>query len=551
MNSPDNKEKILYLPKSCQPVSYIKSNNHKTPTSDCCELKTNGSVVIIGANGTGKTRLGTWLDLKSPAWGRSLRISAQKSLTMPASVQPESSDKAFKNFIYGYADGNINSKLTSRWDNKKPATHFLNDFNKLMVYLFSEEMEENAKYTYSSRISTEKITPPLTKLSILKDIWESLLPHRELVIGGAKVETRAKAGNVNLYNSSEMSDGERVIFYLIGACLSAPKNGVIIIDEPEIHIHKSLQYPLWKKLESIRNDCLFVYITHDVDFASSQTDAKKLWLKSFDGEAWEWEELSKEDDFPEDLLFEIMGSRRKVIFVEGESGSHDISLYRILFPDHLIIPRGGCTKVISDIKTLRKLPNLHHLDTIGIIDRDRRVDDEITALQDDGIYVLPVAEIENLFCTEEIVSFCCDLLSRDYNTDIEDIKKEIFKSFNGEIENQLCLRVISEVKFRLNSLDEKGQNLLKVKEKFDLLTKNISIDDIYNSFNEIFKKINSDRNYRELLKYYNRKSLKDKVGKILGVTDLPSLIIRISASGNNADKIKDKLKPYFKHIPGY
>lgn len=551
MNTPDNKEKKLYLPKSTQPIDKIEDNFDKTLISHCCELNPNGSVVIIGANGTGKTRLGTWLDLKSPVWKKSLRISAQKSLTMPASVQPLSIDEAHSSLMYGYSNGDVDHKIVSRWDNKKSATHFLNDFDKLMVYLFSEEIDENAKYTHSSRISTEKITPPLTKLSTLKDIWESLLPHRELVIGGAKVETRAKAGNVNLYNSSEMSDGERVIFYLIGACLSAPKNGVIIIDEPEIHIHKSLQYPLWKKLEHIRNDCLFVYITHDVDFASSQTDAKKLWLKSFDGQAWEWEELSKEDDFPEDLLFEIMGSRRKVIFVEGESGSHDISLYRILFPEHLIIPRGGCTKVISDIKTLRKLPNLHHLDTIGIIDRDRRVDDEIKALKNDGIFVLPVAEIENLFCTEEIVSFCCDLLSRDYGTDIEEIKKEIFKSFNDEIENQLCLRVISEVKFRLNSLDEKGQNLLKVKEKFNTLTKNINIDDIYNSFNEIFKKINSDRNYCELLKYYNRKSLKDKVGKILGVTDLPSLIIRTAASGNNADKIKDKLKPYFKHIPGY
>lgn len=551
MNTLYNKEKTLYIPTSNEPIDRLDDNTYKTDISSCHELKTNSSVVIIGANGTGKTRLGAWMDLKSPIWKTSLRISAQKSLVMPSSVQPKSSDEALRSLIYGYENGDADYKIHNRWNDKKSATHFLNDFDKLMVYLFSEEMEENAKYTHSSRNSTEKIPPPITKLSILKDIWESLLPHRELVVGGAKIETRVKEGNTNLYNSSDMSDGERVIFYLIGACLSAPENGVIIIDEPEIHIHKSLQYPLWNKLENIRNDCLFVYITHDVDFASSQTDAKKLWLKNFDGRAWEWQELSKEDDFPEDLLFEIMGSRRKVIFVEGESGSHDISLYRILFPEHLIIPRGGCTKVISDIKTLRKLPNLHHLDTIGIIDRDRRVDDEIMALENNGIYVLPVAEIENLFCTEEIVSFCCDLLSRDYGNDIEEIKKEIFKSFNGEIENQLCLRVISEVKFRLNALDEKGQNLLKVKENLNNLTNNINIDDIYSSFDDKFKIMNQDKNYRDLLKYYNRKSLKDKVGKILGVTDLPSLIIRTAASENNADKIKDKLKPYFKHIPGY
>lgn len=30
------------------------------------EIETNQSVLIIGANGSGKSRLGTWMDLKSP-----------------------------------------------------------------------------------------------------------------------------------------------------------------------------------------------------------------------------------------------------------------------------------------------------------------------------------------------------------------------------------------------------------------------------------------------------------------------------------------------------
>lgn len=46
-----------------------------------------------------------------------------------------------------------------------------------------------------------------------------------------------------IYNSSEMSDGERVIFYLIGQCLAVPENGIIVIDEPELHLHKSVQIP--------------------------------------------------------------------------------------------------------------------------------------------------------------------------------------------------------------------------------------------------------------------------------------------------------------------
>lgn len=551
MQPEEKQNKIIYIPRSKVIIEDLNNNYSKTSIHNCDKLYTSNSVVIIGANGTGKTRLGAWLDLKSPLWEESLRISAQKSLTMPASVQPGSIDEALRNLYFGSKNGDVLNKIALKWKNSKSPTHFLDDFNKLMEYLFSEEMDANAKYTYQSRNSDEKIEPPITKMASLKKIWESLLPHRELIIGGAKVETKVKGDSTNLYNSSEMSDGERVIFYLIGACLSAPTNGMIIVDEPEIHIHKSLQYPLWKTLENERSDCLFVYITHDVDFASSQTNATKLWLKSFDGQCWEWEEIDKKENFPDNLLYEIMGSRRKVIFIEGDNGSHDLSLYRILFPNHLIIPRGSCTTVINDIKTLRKLPNLHHLDIIGIIDRDRRVENEINSLLDDGIYVLPVAEVENLFCTEEIVKYCCDLLSRDYNTDIEKIKNEIFKSFNSELENQLSMRVISEAKFKLNNLDEKGKNRDKIKEKFNSLIKDTDIDGIYNFFEKTFEKINNEKNYNELLKYYNRKSLKDKVSSILEIKDLPSLVIRTASKENNGLILKDSLKKYFENIPGY
>lgn len=550
MNDSKKQNRTIYLPKSGEIVSELQNNYVKTGIHECDEVHTNGAVVIIGANGVGKTRLGTWLDLKSPFWEKSLRISAQKSLTMPSSVQPRSIDEALNRFLLESDSYNIHHKI-SKWRDEKSATYFLNDFDKLMEYLFSEEMDANAKYTHLSRNSTQREDPPITKLSILKNIWESLLPHRELIIGGAKVETKIKGDEVNVYNSSEMSDGERVIFYLIGVCLSAPENGIIIIDEPELHIHKSLQYPLWKNLEDIRKDCLFVYITHDVDFASSQTEATKFWLKSFNGQSWEWEKINKEEGFPEDLLLEIMGSRRKVIFVEGENGSYDLSLYRILFPNHLIIPRGSCTKVISDVKALKKLPNLHHLDVIGIIDRDRRVEDEITLLQRDGIYVLPVAEIENLFCTEEMISFCCSLLYRDYSTDIETIKKEVFKSFNDELENQLSLRVISEVKFKLNALDEKSKGTALIKEKLNKLVSSINVDEIYTLYEDKFNEICSERNYDELLKYYNRKSLKNKIGKLLEIEDLPAQIMRFASVEVNRSKIKEILRKYFDNIPGY
>jgi hypothetical protein len=80
---------------------------------------------------------------------------------------------------------------------------------------------------------------------------------------------------------------------------------------------------LWDKIESEREDCLFVYLTHDVDFAASRVSATKICLKSFTGEIWDWYVVPDDTEIPEDILLEIAGSRKPVIFIEGDKSSQD------------------------------------------------------------------------------------------------------------------------------------------------------------------------------------------------------------------------------------
>ena len=77
-----------------------------------------------------------------------------------------------------------------------------------------------------------------------------------------------------------MSDGERSVLYLAAQVLCVPENKTLIIDEPEVHLHPSLMGRLWRALESARPDCLFVFITHDVQFAALHKDSPRIWVKS-------------------------------------------------------------------------------------------------------------------------------------------------------------------------------------------------------------------------------------------------------------------------------
>ena len=64
-------------------------------------------------------------------------------------------------------------------------------------------------------------------------------------------------------------------------------------------------------------------ITHDIQFASVHGASDKVWVKSYDGEKWCWEFIP-ESDLPEQLLLELLGNRKNVLFVEGGQGKHAI-----------------------------------------------------------------------------------------------------------------------------------------------------------------------------------------------------------------------------------
>lgn len=513
-------------------------------------VETNQSILLIGANGSGKTRLGSWIEISSPQKEKVHRISAQKSLALPDSTTPQSIELAEKDLLFGHPSWS-NQNKHNKWSNK-PATTLMNDFQKLMVYLFSDETEENAKFKRACLATEERVMPPTTKIDRVKELWETILPHRELIIGGLRIQTRIKGQVDKIYNSSEMSDGERVIFYLIGQCLAAPKDGILVIDEPEIHLHKSVQTPLWSAIEKLRPDCLFVYLTHDVDFASAKETAKSVWLKSFDGEKWDWELINEDKDLPNELMIEVLGSRKPVVFVEGENGGFDVSLYRELLSDFLVIPLGSCSNVIQSVKAFKANSQMHHLNVFGLIDRDRRVQAEISKLEQNSIYVLDVAEVENLFCTKEILEIVSRRLSRDPHADFVTVSNNIFNKLKTELDTQVSLHVSSEVKFRLNVFDISQKGVENISTALQNLTSSIDVNQLYSDANNKFTNVINNKDYKQLLSLFNRKSLSSQVSNSLGLANgsLPETVIRL-VKDDCKELILGALKPYFGNFQQY
>lgn len=228
-------------------------------------LETEHHLVIIGANGSGKSRLGLWLEQtigKHPVH----RISAQRALSIGDHAQMLTLEQAQNTLFFGNSD-HLNNKMAYRWG-QQPATFLLNDYEALLSTLFARSAKRNEDYTRAGRTATDPRPVPDAPLDQIETAWRDVMPHREIQFTDGKVLVR-KADQPE-YHGKEMSDGERVALYLMGQCLCAPEGSVVIIDEPEIHLHKSLMGRLWDKIETLCPKKTFIYITHDLDFASSR-----------------------------------------------------------------------------------------------------------------------------------------------------------------------------------------------------------------------------------------------------------------------------------------
>lgn len=513
------------------------------------------SIVLIGANGSGKTRLSVWIDKNNEKLSIS-RISAQKSLEVPSFTQAIDVGEAKEQLQLGNKldpwtkqafqknKPVITPKsytMAKKW-NDAPETHELKDIDALMQYLVSEDQLLSSSFYHNSINYTNdhcNEEPPLEKsiLCNVKVIWEKIISHKVLIIESGKilVQSRNISNSNELYNGHEMSDGERAVFYFIGQVLSASKDSLIIIDEPENHLHNSIISRLWNLLEEARPDCVFLYITHNLDFALRSKRSVLIWVKDMPSkDKWNYEVINENDDDKFDSLqLQMLGCREKIVLVEGNENSYDCKVYRALFPNCKIIPVESCSKVKELVRSFNsKNSNLLKNSAVkvyGIVDRDRMNDSEVAELNNENILVLNVAEIENVFLLTDVISLVATQQEKKHDETQNIITKcqsKIFKLLEAEKTNQCNLYLKNELlnKIEIEVLNKKITEQNKSSDFYKGLLENLIKSDFfekeYDSIENKFEEIINNKNYDQVLMKYNNKGLlaQSDICSDLGVT---------------------------------
>ena len=196
------------------------------------------------------------------------------------------------------------------------------------------------------------------------------------------------------YSIAELSDGERNAILIGASVLTAEPGTVIIIDEPERHLHRSIASPLMSTLFQRRSDCVFVISTHDVFLPLDNVESTTLLIRSCtwkgtSAAGWETDLLESDAEICEDVKRAILGVRRIVLFVEGSANSLDKQIYEILFPQISIIPKGNSTDVERATKGIRPTTALSWVTAYGLIDAG---DPPVRTQAQNGVQPAPILD---------------------------------------------------------------------------------------------------------------------------------------------------------------
>jgi len=360
--------------------------------------------VFVGPNGSGKSSLAHWLSTN--AGGATVkRVIAHRRVWLHS---------AGGDITFSQRDSTVNSiaiwdqSSDSRWldhaDSQRGSIALLdltaleNDRNARLARLLEERRSRDEIF------ASVEASPLVTLNGILRaaGLRVQLEVGRQVALKAQRLDSGRE------YPANQMSDGEKSSLLLAAEVLTAPTDSVIVIDEPERHLHRAISAELVAAVLASRPDCHFVLMTHDIDLAAL-TQRRGAQVLSVSNSEWKdlaveaWTVHVLEDGIPEAARLAVLGGRAQALFVEGDEGSPDLPLYRLLFPEWNPISVGSCETVIRSVVGLNQSTTIHWVSARGVVDNDGRDADEIRALREKGVLVLPVSEIESLYYHPDVV----------------------------------------------------------------------------------------------------------------------------------------------------
>lgn len=325
---------------------------------------------IVGPNGAGKSGLLHDLYMKNSE--KAVRIVAHRQMFLAYDASPFSPAEK----IQKEANRKGWDKMPdARWNEVLPAeragliiTNIIDKDNAL-----AREVRDTL--AAGNEHSAKRLAARLPPLGVINELFDSSgIPIELSIDNNGAISAKKRGGEA--YSIMSLSDGERAALIIAGTVLTAENNSLVLIDEPERHLHTSIVTPLLLQLFSHRPDCSFVISTHELSMPVSCPNSKIVLVRDSYTQngivnRWDLDILEPGAEIDDSTKEAIIGSRRKMLFIEGNESSLDKSLYEILFPGVSIFPRSTCGDVEHAVASIRDASEITWVQSYGIVDQDQ------------------------------------------------------------------------------------------------------------------------------------------------------------------------------------
>ena len=396
-----------------------------TPTAELHRLDLNpGEVLfVLGANGTGKSSLMFHFNVQN--YGHTRRITAHRQTWMQSDAldMTPSAKLQTERHIHS-SDHNAQSRYRDDYAAQRAS---------MTIYELIDAENVRARaiaaaYDAGDKARLEQAAGTHAPVAVINELLQqSNIPITIAIEANERVVARKQSGPA--YSAAQLSDGERNALLIAGSVLTAPEGTLLAIDEPERHLHRSIISPLLCQLFDRRPDCSFVISTHDHNLPLAYPEARTLLVRScaFDGpnvRFWEADEWPAASPIDENLKRDLLGARRKILFIEGTDGSLDKSLYSVLFPMVSVIPKGNCHEVEEAVVGARSAEALHWLDVFGIIDSDGLASTQIAAKRARGVYAVPYYSVEAMYFHPQVIEWIASRVVSTHGGDAQQLTQD-------------------------------------------------------------------------------------------------------------------------------
>lgn len=298
-----------------------------------------------------------------------------------------------------------------------------NKYDEWMKYCVGSEAKRATESYQQQRLALAKGSQPpefIDHFSSYGKAVNSILGHLQFLGVDTKEKTLIFDSTGKTLSFNQLSGGEREIAFVIGQIERFElENGVLLIDEPELHLNPEMVRTWISYLRDTVKDGQTWIATHSME-AVEAAGLECTFVIERDPETKKVREVTTLSEKPAlSILSAAVGSpafslaKKAFLFIEGDrQGVERDKFYRLFgllssISDVRFMEGGGCKEVERKVEACSQLAEFteQQIHVGGIVDMDHRTQDEIERLQNKGLLVLPYHEIENAFLFPDALKY--------------------------------------------------------------------------------------------------------------------------------------------------